>query len=100
MFTCSYVFGKLRGISFDLRQYDAKIIGIIFFRSFLSLISKSCQYAAIAYIPLALSSTISFTTGPIFAAIFAFVLIREKLSVTEFVTILLGILGTTILTMP
>ena len=42
MFSCSFVFGKLRGINFDLRQYDRKIIGIIFFRSSLSLISKSC----------------------------------------------------------
>jgi drug/metabolite transporter (DMT)-like permease len=100
MFICSFTFGKLRGISFDLRQYDRKIIGVIFFRSSLSLISKSCQYAAISYIPLALSSTISFTTGPIFAAIFAFCLIKEKLSKTEIVTIVLGILGTTMLTMP
>jgi len=73
---------------------------IVIFRSVLNLISKTMQYSAIALIPLALSSTISFTTGPIFAALLAWVLIREHLSPIEMVVIILGILGTTMLTMP
>ena len=97
----SYIFGKLvRGIDFDLRKQDWSVMKIVVFRSVLNLISKSMQYSAISLIPLALSSTISFTTGPIFAAILAWVLIREKLSVVEMVTILFGILGTSMLTMP
>jgi drug/metabolite transporter (DMT)-like permease len=51
-------------------------------------------------IPLSLSSTLSFTTGPIFGAILAFLLIREKLNLMEMASISLGILGTTILIMP
>jgi hypothetical protein len=42
MFVGSYTFGKLKGINFDLRQYDRKVIAVIFFRSTLSLVSKSC----------------------------------------------------------
>ena len=77
----SYTFGKLvRKTDFDLRKYDKKIVGVIFFRSTLSLVSKSMQYAAISMIPLSMSSCISFTTGPIFATILAFILIREKLT--------------------
>lgn len=73
---------------------------IVLGRSILSLFSKSMQYAAISYIPLSMSSCISFTTGPIFAAIFAFIMIREKLTLGEIVPILFGILGTMMITMP
>jgi len=100
LFVSSYIYGRLSGVSFDLRVYDWSSIKILLFRSLLNLVSKSMQYAAIAFIPLALSSTISFTTGPVFAAALAFVLIRERLSLVESVTITLGILGTTMLTMP
>jgi drug/metabolite transporter (DMT)-like permease len=51
-------------------------------------------------IPLSLSSTISFNTGPIFAAILAFILIGENLSNIEILVILFSIIGTTMLTMP
>lgn len=97
----SYIFGKLvRKTDFNLTVYDPRIIGVVFLRSALSLLSKTMQYAAISYIPLSLSSCISFTTGPIFAGLLAFVLIREKLSVSEVVAILSGMAGTMMLTMP
>ena len=51
-------------------------------------------------IPLALSSTIQFTTGPVIGAMMAFILIREKLSLSECVAASLGIIGTTLITMP
>jgi drug/metabolite transporter (DMT)-like permease len=47
-----------------------------------------------------MSSCVSFTTGPIFAAVLAFVMIREKLKCNEIVPILLGIIGTCMITMP
>jgi len=47
-----------------------------------------------------MSSCVSFTSGPIFAGLLAFVLIKEKLSVGECVAILCGIIGTMMLTMP
>jgi drug/metabolite transporter (DMT)-like permease len=47
-----------------------------------------------------MSSCVSFTTGPIFAGLLAFILIKEKLSLSEVVAILFGIVGTTMLTMP
>jgi len=101
IWVCSYIFGKLvRKTNFDLRQYDKKIIGLIFFRSFLSLISKTMQYASISYIPLAMSSCISFTTGPIFSALLAFILLKEKLTCSESFSITCGIIGTIMITMP
>lgn len=101
LFSASYAYGKLvRKTDFDLRKYDKGIIGVIFFRSCLSLISKTMQYSAISFIPLSLSSCISFTTGPIFAAILAFVLISEKLHWHEVLPISCGIVGTMMLTMP
>jgi len=51
-------------------------------------------------IPLALSSTIQFTSGPVIGAIMAFILIKEKLSQQEWIAVLLGIIGTTLITMP
>ena len=97
----SYIFGKLvRKTDFDFRKYDSSVIMFVFFRSALSLVSKSMQYAAISYIPLSMSSCISFTTGPIFAGILAFILIKEKLTLRETIAILFGILGTMMLTMP
>ena len=41
LFVSSYTFGKLkRGVNFDLRKYDRKVILVIVFRSFLSMCSK------------------------------------------------------------
>ena len=98
----SYVFGKciLKADFRVWKAYPYDILKLIFLRSIFNTISKTCQYAAISYIPLALSSTISFTTGPIFAAILAFVYIGERLSLVECGAVTLGILGTTLLTMP
>ena len=100
LLTGAYIFGKLRGINFDYRAYPRKTINLVLKRCILSAISKSMQYAAISFIPLTLSICISFTTGPIFNAILAFLLIREKLSGLELLAIALGILGTAMLTMP
>lgn len=101
LFIMSYLFGKfVRKTDFDLRKYDKKVICVVFGRSCLSLTSKCMQYAAISYIPLSMSSCISFTTGPIFAAILAFIMIREKLKINELIPILLGIVGTCMITMP
>ena len=75
----SYTFGKIRGINFDMRAYSPKTRSLLLKRCVMSAISKSMQYAAISLIPLTLSSCISFTTGPIFNAILAFLLIGEKL---------------------
>jgi len=61
-------------------SYNSSNTIFIFLRSFVSCLSKCCQYGAVALIPLALSSTIQFTTGPVIGAIMAFILIKEKLS--------------------
>jgi drug/metabolite transporter (DMT)-like permease len=101
LLVCSYTFGKLkRGLDFDLRKYEVAAIKLVFFRSALGCVSKCCEYAAIAYIPLTLSSTISFTTGPIFSGVLAWVLIGEKLSCLEVIIITFGIIGTIMITMP
>lgn len=101
LFFASFTIGKfIRGIDFDLRKQDPQVIKLLIFRSFLNLVSKSCQFAAIALMPLALSSTISFTTGPIFAALLAYIIIRERLTIVEMGVIAFGILGTAMITMP
>lgn len=97
----AYTFGKLcRGINFDLREHDSRAVVVTFLRSSLAMISKIVQYTAISYIPLSMSSTISFTTGPICGALIGFVMIRERLSITQALIILFGILGTIMITMP
>lgn len=73
---------------------------MLLLRSALNFASKLCQFSAVAFIPLTISSIIHFMCGPIIAALMAFILIRESLSVVEGVTIALGVLGTVILTMP
>ena len=57
-------------------------------------------FTAIAFIPLAIQSTVEFTTGPFLAALLAFIIIREKLAVNETVCIVCGMVGTLMLTMP
>ena len=97
----SYTFGKLcRKQDFDLRKLSKNTIGYVLFACTIGLVSKVMQYSAIKFIPLSMSSCVSFTSGPIFAGILAFVLIKEKLSISECVAILFGIIGTTMLTMP
>ena len=77
----SYTTGELiRGVNFDLRTYDRDGMKLVFMRTFSAFISKSSQYAALAFIPLTVAGCISFTTTPIFAFFLAFVLIREKLN--------------------
>lgn len=97
----SYVWGKLvRKIDFNLGKYERKQVMLLFLRTFLAMISKYMQYAAIAFIPLSMSSTISFTTGPIFAAALAWFAIKEIVNFKELIIILMGILGTIMITMP
>lgn len=97
----SFGFGKyVRGCNFNPSAYGMEVYLVLLLRSALNFASKLCQFSAIAFIPLALSSIIHFMTGPLIAAIIAFILIREKLSVVEGITIALGVLGTVILTMP
>lgn len=96
----SYTAGKCRGINFDLRIYPKDSMRLLSKRVLIGLFSKSMQYAAISYIPLTLSSCISFTTGPIIAALLAFFIIGERLTIGETSAIIFGILGTAMLTMP
>lgn len=97
----SYTFSKLcRKQDFDIRKLSKETIGYVILASSIGLVSKVMQYSAIKFIPLSMSSCVSFTSGPIFAGLLAFVLIKEKLSISECVAILFGIIGTTMLTMP
>lgn len=96
----SFTFGKIRGYNLNIFSYDPEIVMLVFLRAGFGLISKTCQYAAISFIPLTLSSCISFTTGPIFAAILAFAVLGERLSVMESISVASGVIGTSMLTMP
>jgi drug/metabolite transporter (DMT)-like permease len=97
----SYIVGKsCRKQDFDIRKLSKNTIGYVILASSIGLVSKSMQYSAVKYIPLSMSSCVSFTSGPIFAGLLAFLLIREKLSIGEIIAILFGIVGTMMLTMP
>lgn len=97
----SFTWGTLvRGVDFNLTKYPRKAMSIVFFRSFLAMISKYMQYSSIAFIPLSMSSTVSFTTGPIFGAVIAWFAITEFVNYRQFIAILFGILGTIMITMP
>jgi drug/metabolite transporter (DMT)-like permease len=101
LFFCAYIKGKLvNNINFDLRTHNKEGVKMVCLRAVLSNISKLLQYGAISFIPLTLSSCTSFTTGPIFSAILAWILIREKLNCVEVTVITCGIIGTSMLTMP
>ena len=73
---------------------------MILFRCLLNTISKAMQFSAIQFIPLALNSIITFTTGPFFGAALAFLLIGERLSRFETWCIIGGVYGILMLTMP
>lgn len=90
----------VRGVSFNLFNYSSEVNKVLIGRSLINTISKSMQFASIAYIPLSLSSTISFTTGPMFAAVLAFIVIGERLDCLDVTTISFGVLGTVVLSMP
>lgn len=95
----SYVFGRFfRKTDFSLGKIKSK--KLIVARALITILAKALQYTSILYIPLSLSSCISFAAGPIIAYIIAFMLIREKLSASEFIPIVCGILGTAMITMP
>ena len=97
----SYVFSKIfRKQDFDVRKLSKETLFYVVLAASIGLVSKVMQYSAIKYIPLSMSSCVSFTSGPIFAGLLAFLLINEKLSLGECVAILFGIVGTMMLTMP
>lgn len=97
----SYLLGKhYRGTNFSFNEINNEARFVLLTRSSVNAISKVIQLLAISFIPLALSSTISFTTGPLFAAMVAFIVLQEHLTTIEMLTVSLGVLGTVILTMP
>ena len=101
MSICSYAFGKvIRKTNFDLRIYNKSAVIISIIISFISLISYIMLANAIEYIPLTISSCLSFTTGPIFGWLLAFVFLQETLNYKEVVCIVCGIIGALMITMP
>jgi drug/metabolite transporter (DMT)-like permease len=97
----SYLFGRFsRGVNFDIRLYDKKQIKLIVIRALITIVAKAMQYTSILIIPVSVASCISFAAGPIIAYLVAFMLIREKLSVSEVIPMVCGIIGTFMITMP
>lgn len=96
----AYVFGKFRGVNFDLRTYKSSHLKGLFVKGSICIVSKSLQYASFAMIPLTLSSCLYFSSMSWFAALVALMAICETLSCWEVVRILISMIGVVMVTMP
>jgi len=65
---------------------------LLFFRGFIGFTALLMYFYNIANIPLAEAQTFA-KTSPIFTAIFAYIFIKEKLSVTSWFGVIIGFLG-------
>ena len=72
---------------------------LLFFRGFMGFVALLAFFYNIAHIPLGDAMTWS-KTSPVFTAIFAFLFLKEKLSITAWIAILIGFIGIVFITQP
>ena len=72
---------------------------LLFFRGFMGFVALLAFFYNIAHIPLGDAMTWS-KTSPVFTAIFAFLFLKEKLSITAWGAIFVGFIGITFITQP
>lgn len=68
-------------------------------RSFLGIFAMGLNFWAMTLLPLADATTISFTV-PIFATLFAFLILREKVGLRRWLAVLIGFVGVLIVIQP
>jgi len=68
-------------------------------RTFFGPNATLCQFIAVYLIPLSLSVTVMFTQ-PIFAAVFCYIFLSEKLKTLQWMSIFFAMLGVVIMTNP
>ena len=101
MLVGSYLFGKCcYQVNYDYRQYNTNVVKTIFLISFMKLICRSVDILAVDLLPVSVYMTINTCASPFFSGVIAYFKIGEKLSLSEWVGIMLGLTGILILTMP
>lgn len=73
--------------------------GTYLFRSGLSVISMMCGFTALAYMPIANATSLSFT-APLFATILAALILKERVRLRRWTATLLGFAGVMIVLQP
>ena len=73
--------------------------GLLLFRGYTSLVGVALMYLVLAHMELAEAFTI-FMSGPIFIALFAIPMLREKVGATRWIAIGIGFLGVLVIMQP
>lgn len=96
------VFGVVL-VSIAIYKFPLKQIGgrpwLLFFRGFMGFISLLAYFYAMANIPLGEAVTYN-KTSPIFVAIFAYIFLKEKLSISAIFAIIIGFVGIVFVAQP
>jgi drug/metabolite transporter (DMT)-like permease len=74
-------------------------LGTYLFRSSLSVISMLCGFTALAYLPLANATSLSFT-APLFATILAALVLKERVRLRRWSATILGFVGVLVVLQP
>jgi len=82
-----------------LGEFRARRPGLLLFRGYTSLVGVALMFLVLAKLELAQAFTI-FMTGPIFIALFAIPMLKEKVTVTRWIAIAVGFLGVVIIMQP
>jgi len=81
-----------------MKQQGGKPL-LLFFRGFMGFVALLAFFYNIAHIPLGDAMTWS-KTSPVFTALFAFFFLKEKLSITAWIAIVIGFFGIVFITQP
>jgi drug/metabolite transporter (DMT)-like permease len=90
-------------IGYTVYKKEIKSIGgrpfLLFFRGFMGFVSLLAYFYNIAHIPMGDAVTFS-KTAPIFTAIFAWIFLNEKLSISSWMAVFIGFIGILFITQP
>ena len=90
-------------IGYTIYKAEIKSVGgrpfLLFFRGFMGFVSLLAYFYNIAHIPMGDAVTFS-KTAPIFTAIFAWVFLNEKLTLSSWAAVFIGFIGILFITQP
>jgi len=73
--------------------------GLHFLAGVMTVVSTLCLFAALSLLPLAFATSLSFT-APLFAAVMAIVILKERVNAARWITIAVGFVGVLIILRP
>lgn len=73
--------------------------GLHFLAGVMTVVSTLCLFAALSFLPLAFATSLSFT-APLFAAVMAIVILKERVNAARWITIAVGFAGVLIILRP